>query len=227
MSAATGGGDSKEYLARLTPAEVTAFERCGRRSQWKRGATLFSEGDPSDWVVALRSGRVKVSSFTDQGTEVVLAIRGPDALVGELSAIDSQPRSATVSALEPVAGIVISVAEFTGFLRSHPRAAVCLMQMVSDRLRDADRKRIEFGSSDALGRVAGRLVELAERFGATTQDGIRIALPLSQQELAGWIGCSRDAVAKALRVLRDRGWIDTQRRQITVRDVAALRDQAR
>jgi CRP/FNR family cyclic AMP-dependent transcriptional regulator len=227
MNPTHGGRDSGEYLDRLTPAEIAAFERCGRTVRWQRGATLFSEGDRSDWVVAIRSGRVKVSYFTDQGTEVVLAIRGPGAILGELSAIDSQPRSATVSTLEPVAATVVPAAEFTGFLQSKPRAAVCLLQMVTDRLRDADRKRIEFGSSDALGRVAGRLVELAERFGDTSQEGVRIALPLSQQELAGWVGASRDAVAKALRTLRDRGWIDTQRRQITVRDLAALRDQAR
>lgn len=227
MSPDAAGREAGEYLTRLSPAEIAAFERCGRRRRWQRGTTLFNEGDTSDWVVALRAGRVKVSFFTDQGTEVVLAIRGPGALLGELSAIDSKPRSATVSALEPVEATVVAVAEFTSFLQQHPGAALSLLHLLTDRLRDADRKRIEFGSSDTLGRVAQRLVELAERFGDASREVVRITLPLSQQELAGWTGSSREAVAKALRVLRDRGWIDTQRRQITVRDLDALRDRAR
>ena len=73
------------------------------------------------------------------------------------------------------------------------------MRTVIGRLRDADRKRIEFGAHDTIGRVAARLVEMAERFGQPTPDGLKIALPFSQDELAGWIGASREAVSKALR----------------------------
>ena len=72
------------------------------------------------------------------------------------------------------------------------------MRALIGRLRDADRKRIEFGAYDTTGRVAARLVELAERFGEPTEDGLRIGLPFSQDELAGWTGASREAVSKAL-----------------------------
>jgi len=216
-----------EYLAILTPEEFAAFELCGRRRRFRRGEALFSEGDRSDWVAALISGRVKVSSFTELGTEVVLAILEPGALLGELSALDEQPRSATVSALEPVEALAVPVAEFTRFLETYPRAAYQLLRLLSGRLRDADRKRIEFGSHDTLGRVARRLMELAERFGEPVTRGVRISIPLSQQELAGWAGSSREAVAKALRTMRDRGWIETRRREITVTDLDALRRRAR
>jgi CRP-like cAMP-binding protein len=147
-------------------------------------------------------------------------------LIGELSAVDRQPRSATIQALEPVTGLVMALPEFEAFLQANGRVAVLLMRLLAERLRDADRKRIEFGAQDATGRVAARLVELAERFGKPVDGGIQIALPLSQDELAGWIGSSREAVSKALGVLRSAGWIRTSRLSVVVVDLAALRARA-
>jgi CRP-like cAMP-binding protein len=214
-----------EFLAMLTPEDIEVVCAAGRPRRWERGTTVMSEGDTSDWVLVLTEGRVKVSSHTNSGTEVVLAVRGPGALLGEMSVIDDSPRSATVTALEPIAGIAIR--DFTGFLQEHGRIAVLLMQLVTGRLRDADRKRIEYGAFDTTGRVATRLLELAERYGEKTNGGVRVALPLSQDELAGWTGASREAVSKALRTLRDRGLIETGRRRVVVHDMEGLRKRAR
>ncbi|MFI6505617.1 Crp/Fnr family transcriptional regulator [Nonomuraea typhae] len=214
-----------EFTSMLTPAETTALHAAGRPRKWERGATVMTEGDVSDWVLLLTEGRVKCSSHTSSGTEVVLAIRGPGALIGEMSAIDGSPRSTTVTTLEPIAGIVVQ--DFTGYLREHGRVAVLLMQLVTAKLRDSDRKRIEYGAFDTTGRVATRLIELAERYGEKTTTGVRVALPLSQDELAGWTGASREAVSKALRSLRDRGLIETGRRRVVIHDLEGLRKRAR
>jgi CRP/FNR family cyclic AMP-dependent transcriptional regulator len=186
----------------------------------------FHRGEQIGLGAIITSGRTKVSYYTDDGDEVVLAIRGPDTLLGELSAIDGEPPSATVTAIEPTETIVISVDDFTDFLESHVGAAMLMLRVLTHRLRDAERKRIEFGSSDTLSRVARRLVEMADRFGEKVNDGVRIDLAMTQDELAGWAGSSREAVSKALRSLRNRGWIETHRRFITVRDIAALRKRA-
>ncbi|MER6950640.1 Crp/Fnr family transcriptional regulator [Nonomuraea sp. NPDC000554] len=217
--------EAGEFLSMLTPDEVEALRDAGRLRRWDRGTTLMTEGDTSDWVLVLTEGRVKVSSHTSSGTEVVLAVRGPGGLLGEMSAIDGSPRSATVTALEPVAGVVVR--DFPAFLQEHGRVAVLLMRLVTERLRDADRKRVEYGAFDTTGRVATRLIELAERYGERTSAGVRVALPLSQDELAGWTGASREAVSKALRTLRDRGLIETGRRRVTIHDLEGLRKRAR
>ncbi|GAA2893798.1 Crp/Fnr family transcriptional regulator [Streptosporangium fragile] len=214
-----------EFITMLTREEVAALYAAGRPRRWDRGATMFTEGDVSDWVLLLTSGRVKVSSHTAAGSEVVLAVRGPGALLGEFAAIDGLPRSATVTALEPVEGITIR--DFPAYLQEHGRVAVLLMQMITSKMRDADRKRIEYGAFDTTGRVATRLVELAERYGEPDDGGVRVALPLSQDELAGWTGASREAVSKALRSLRDRGLIETGRRRVIVHDMEGLRKRAR
>jgi CRP-like cAMP-binding protein len=215
-----------EFLGQLSADEVADLERRGHRRDWPRGAVVFREADRSDSVIVLLNGRVKVSCHTASGSEVVLAVRGPGALLGELSAIDGEPRSATVLALEPVTALALPLVDFEGYLRDNGRVGYLLMRMLSARLRDADRKRIEFGAYDTTGRVAARLVELAERFGRETEEGIRIAMPLSQDELAGWTGASREAVSKALGVLRASGWVRTSRLRVVILDLDALRSRA-
>ena len=212
-----------EFLELLTEPERADLMRRGRRRAWERDEIVCTEGERSDWVLVVLSGWAKASSDTARGAEVLLAVRGPGALLGDMAAIDGQPRSATVTALDPLTALVVPVAEFSGFLQAHGRIGFLLMRMLVERLRDADRKRIEFGAHSTAGRVATRLVELAERFGEQTPTGLRVAVPLSQDELAGWTGASREAVSKALGVLRSYGWITTGRRQIIVHDLEALR----
>jgi CRP-like cAMP-binding protein len=166
---------------------------------------------------------VKAVTFTDEGREVVLGFMGPGDLVGEVATIESKPRSATVVALEPVSAWALASRDFWALLDQHPRVWVLVHRIVIHRLRMADRQRKEFSGSNTLGRVSRRLVDLAEQHGIEEADGVTITLPLSQEELAGWTGASREAVTKALRTLRDLGWIETGRRSISVRDREALR----
>jgi CRP-like cAMP-binding protein len=218
--------DGEVFLASLNSAEADALrERAGVRS-FARGAALFHERQAGDRVLVLLSGCVKLSCLSNEGKEVVLAIRGPGDLVGELSAIDGEPRSATAIALEPVEALSMSASDFKAFLSGNPRVALSLVAMLGRRLRDADRKRVEFAAEDTLTRVAARIVELSERFGDEAARGLEIDLPISQEELAGWTGCSRDSVVKALQAMRGLGWIETERRRIIVRDVDSLRSRA-
>lgn len=211
----------------LTADEVGDLRASGRLRRYPRGATLFQEGDRSETVAYMVRGRVKVSTFTDEGAEVVLAIAGPGQLLGELSAIDGQPRSANVTALEPVEVIMVVADVFRLFAETHPRFTTALLHILASRLRDSDRKRVEFGAYDTTGRVAHRLLELADRFGTSNGKGVDITLALTQDELAGWVGASREGVSKALRVLRERGLVETGRRRVHVTDVDALRRWAR
>jgi CRP/FNR family cyclic AMP-dependent transcriptional regulator len=214
------------FLGLLADREVGDLAAAGRIRRYRRGATLLTEGSVSGLVIVLHSGRVKVSSVTERGDEVLLAVRSPGDLLGEFSALDREPYSATVTALDPVDALVVGAAEFRAFLEEHPAVALHLLELLTRRLRDADRKRVEFGAADTTGRVSSRLVELADRFGQPTQHGVRISVSLTQEELAGWVGSSRETVSKALRALRARGWIETRRKAIVVIDLAALRRRA-
>jgi CRP/FNR family transcriptional regulator, cyclic AMP receptor protein len=214
------------FLASLTAADADSLQRRGMIRRFARGQALLHQGQIPDRVLLLRSGRVKVYSTTASGKDVVLAVRGPGELVGELSALDEEPRSASIVAVEPVEAVVLSLADFRGFLIEHPAAALALLGMLSRRLRDADAKRIEYVAFNTMGRVALRIVEMTERFGEPKGDGIDLELPLSQEELAGWTGSSLESVGRALQTMRGLGWLETRRRQIRVLNLEAIRRAA-
>lgn len=134
-------------MGALGADEAGALRRAGRVESYAAGTRLFEAGDTSDFVLVIESGRIKASLYAPDGHEVVLGIRGPGELIGELSAIDRQPRSATVEAVEPVQALIVTSEAFLEFLRHHPRLPIMLLRDVSGRLRDADHKRIEFGAT--------------------------------------------------------------------------------
>jgi CRP/FNR family transcriptional regulator, cyclic AMP receptor protein len=209
----------------MGPETLAALRQYGREAAFAAGERLLSEGERGEHVALILSGRVKVTHGGADGRETVLDFRGEGELVGELSVLDSSPRSSSVTAIEPVRVLLVPASDFRAMLE-RPGFATELLRLVIHRFRDADRKRIEFGSSDTVGRVCARLVELAERYGEHAAGAVVIGLPISQEELAGWTASSRAGLADALRTLRDLGWIETERRRITVRDLDSLRARA-
>jgi CRP-like cAMP-binding protein len=211
------------FVDQLARADRERLLGLGTRRRYRRGTALFFEGDRSDHVVVVLEGRVRVSVAGADGRDLVIAVRGPGDLLGEFAAIErGVPRSATAHAIEPLLVQVVSADAFEAFLEQTPQAAVTLLRTLTRRLRESSRTQMEFGSYDTIARVARRLDELVAEHGEATSDGVRIALPLTQEELAGWVGASRESVARALRSLRDRGVISTSRRAVVVHDHDAL-----
>jgi CRP-like cAMP-binding protein len=216
-------GRVDEFQAALDDAAAASLRERGQPVSYARGRTVFHEGQVPDRVLLLRSGVVKVRLVTVSGREVVLAFRGPGELIGEQSAVDGSPRSATIVAVEPVEALAFTQAAFRRFLLDHPEAALALLAIMSRRLREADARRAEFSSLSALGRVASRLLEFSDRFGLELQDGrIRISLPITQEELAGATGSSIESVGRALQTMRTLGYVETGRREILLLDRDAL-----
>jgi CRP/FNR family cyclic AMP-dependent transcriptional regulator len=213
------------FVSLLDEEGHIALAALGGRRTYRKGAVLLLEGDRSDHVFIIREGRVKVVATTVSGHELLLAVRGPGELVGELAALTSgaEPRSASMVALDPIVAQVISGPDFIAFLEARPRAFMVVLRKIMERLRDADRRRVEFGSQHTMGRVAGYLAEMAERHGRPLDGGIEIGVALSQEELASYIVASRESVARALMTLRKRGLITTGRRSVVVLDLQGLR----
>jgi CRP-like cAMP-binding protein len=220
------GFEAGSFAALINPQQWSAMQLMGRTVAFLRGSVLMFEGDPSDRVMILLEGRVKVTRAGPHGQEFVLSIRGPGEIVGELPSSGEGAQLGSVSALEPVRALVLDSRQFHHYVARTPEAASALLEVLSHRLRDAVLKRAEFSSSDTIGRLAARLVELTDRYGTASERGIVIGLPLSQEELAGWVGACHAGLARALQVLRQLGWVETERRRIIVRDLDALRRRA-
>jgi CRP/FNR family cyclic AMP-dependent transcriptional regulator len=219
------GGDS-DFLAELQPAAADELRGLGARRRFPAGAVLFMEGDPAHEALVLLSGEVKVSVGSAEGKEIVLEVFEAGALLGELSVIDGKPRSATVTALTPIEVLAVAAGSFNDFLDRHPRVLRRLLIDVVGRLRSRVRHQLEFGTGDALGRVCARLANLADRYGEPDGAAVVLQSPVNQSELAAWTGLSREAVVKALRALRQLGWIEVRGRAFVVRDLESLRGRA-
>jgi CRP/FNR family cyclic AMP-dependent transcriptional regulator len=216
---------ARTFLARLQENERTALEAAGRRRPFSAGQVLFSEGDDGRDVFIVLDGVVKLVTTAASGQQVILDLESAGSLLGELSAIDGQPRSATAEAVTPIDVLVVRFEAFRNFLESQPRAATELLGVVAARLRESSQRQLEFGSSDALTRLCRSLLVMIDRFGNQDSDP-SVHLPIAQHDLAKLTGLSREAVVKGLRRLRDLGWVETSGRTFVIRDLQAVRDRA-
>ena len=220
------GDAPRSHLPDPDGGPLAAAFRDGRRQRLRVGTALFTEGDASSRVVLMLSGRVRISTFSDEGQETILAFRGAGEVLGELAAIDGEDHMATVTVVEEGEALIVPAGKFLAVLETEPGIAVSLLRSVIGRLRNADRLRAEFAALDVTGRVARRLINLAATDGTPVEDGIRIGLQLSQRELAGWVGASREAVNKALAQLEDQGLVTRDHGALIVRDIEGLRRRA-
>jgi CRP-like cAMP-binding protein len=215
---------SLDFVGLLADDERRALEAIATTRNARRGQVLLAQGQVPDRVIVLVSGHAKVVASNAEGNEVVLTFRGPGSLLGEQAIVDGAPRAAGVVAIEPLEMLIVPASAFRHYLAERPEVLMKLVSMLSRRLRDSDRQLVRFATSDTLGRVSARLVELCEQHGEAGADGgVHVTLPLTQEDLAGWTGSSLESTAKALRVLRRLDWITTARRSITVHDLESLR----
>jgi CRP-like cAMP-binding protein len=213
------------FLRQLGREDADALLARTRRRRVPRTQPLLRAGAAGHDVVIVLEGRVKLVAYGVDQREVVLALRGPGDLIGEMAALGGQRRTATAIALDDVEAGYLAAAELRGFLAEHPGVALVLIRMLVQRLSEADRDRIDLATQDSIGRVAKRLVELAADHGTPDGAGTRIELSLTQDELASWTGATRETVSRALRLMRRLGWIATDHRSITVLDPGALRER--
>ncbi|MDL4777000.1 MULTISPECIES: Crp/Fnr family transcriptional regulator [Thermomonosporaceae] len=220
-----GRGDG--FWDALDGPERVALRAVSRPRGFAPKVPLCYEGDESDHIIIIEAGWAKVTSSTENGHDVVLAVRGPGDLVCESAVLGSRLRSASVTALSPVRALVVPAARFTGFLDAHPRVWLLVSSNFVRRLDDATRRLQAHVSAKGAQRLALLLADLAElsaRHCPPGPDGgIDIAPPLSQEELGSWMDASRETVARALNNLRRRGLVRTGWRRITVVDLHGLR----
>jgi CRP/FNR family transcriptional regulator, cyclic AMP receptor protein len=233
--AATGAANSGNYNGAWPPGTLLSdLSETGRRGLFGLGAKrqysepnriLIREGDRSSVVYLLLAGMVKVTGAIDTG-EALLAVRVGGDIVGELAALDNRPRLATVTTAGPVIARVIGQGEFVGFLRVNPDVALAITREVSDKLRSATARRIEFAGYSAAVRLARVLLELSIRYGEQTPAGTVIRCPLTLTELATLAGTTEPTAQRALRQLRTAGVATKGYRETTIHNPAALREIA-
>ncbi|AYD90715.1 Crp/Fnr family transcriptional regulator [Actinomyces sp. 2119] len=211
----------------LAPQEQEELRAMMTQTTLRRGETLFNEGDAGDRLYILLSGKVKLGHASVDGRENLLAVLGPGEIVGELTLFDPGPRSTTASAVAPTELLTLDHNQLMDFVESHPQLAKDMLRSLAQRLRRTNTALADLVFSDVPGRVAKALLDLADRFGSNTEDGIHVPHDLTQEELAQLVGASRETVNKSLAEFVSRGWIRLEGRAVTLLDIDRLRRRAR
>jgi CRP-like cAMP-binding protein len=211
----------------LDDRALDALVRVTSTRRLDTGQVLFHKGDPGRQLYGVLDGRLKVLATGADGKDLVLNVCDPGEVIGEIALLDSNPRSATVAALEPSELLVLDRRDFLPFLEHHPRVAIGLAEMLAKRLRRLSELAEDSVLLAVRARLAKRLVALAQRYGRKTPDGVQIDLPLSQQELGDMIGTSRESINKQLRTFAHEGLLLSSTGRWTIRDLAQLEALAR
>lgn len=194
----------------------------GRLRTYASGDLLFVEGDHSHTVYVCIEGRVRVFLTMPSGRELLVGIKLPGDEFGELSALDGRPRSASASAIGPTVVAELRSDRFIEALTDEPHLFVAVCQNLSAQLRLANDRLVVRNSNSATVRTARMLVELASLMMRHGGSSSSYEVPITQSDLADWIGATRESTARALAGFRRAGLVETCRGRIVVLDVLGL-----
>lgn len=206
----------------LDSAQIDALARMAVRKTYRTREIVLRKGDPAMQIYVIAKGRLKAITAGAEGRQAALSIMGPGEVFGEVAVLDGEPRSATITALEPCELIILNRNEFYHFLERNPSAAIGLLQVLARRLRRLSERVEDSTFLEIPGRLAKALVRLAQRYGRDVGDGTRIELKLSQQELGDLVGATRESVNKQLRAWQSEGLLEQQKGRVILKDVEAF-----
>ena len=195
--------------------------------QFPRGQAIYSEGDPANRLFIIKTGKVKIGRRGADGREQLLYIVGPSDMFGAASMFDAGARTANACAITDVCALSINRTALRSLLTDGPEVAEQLLRVLARRLRRSDDTLTGLFSTDGPGRVAMKLLELAQQFGTPEGAALRVTLDLTQQEIAQLIGSSRETVNKTLSDFTSRGWIRPDGKSILICEPERLARRAR
>ena len=209
-------------LGKLSPSEIDALLRYSRVERYPVGEEIFAKGSPGNSMMIVLRGRVRISSISLTGKEIVLNIITAGQIVGEIATLDGGERSGDAVAMTDCELLVLNRRDFMPFLEN--RADICLMliKILCQRLRHTSEQVEDLLFRHLEGRIAKALLQLSERTGRPEVEGRLLELHLSQSELGNIVGSSRESVNKQLQAWQRAGFIDLAKGSIVIRDPAAL-----
>ena len=208
-----------DFFAEADDATLQELAKAGIERDLVRGDILFEEGDPPDSLYVVTRGRIAIAIANPiDRRESVVALMEPGDLFGDLGMLDDRPRSAMARALEPSGVLAVPYEPVLQMFDAHPRLLWNVTRMLAQRLRAMDEALADSVFLDVTGRTAKRLLELAD-------GSDQFTLPVTQEELAGMVGASRERVNKAIASFIRLGWLEQHDRQYTItqRDRLELR----
>ncbi len=207
----------------MEPAELDEILKFAGERRAAKGSTIFQKGDQGSSLMAVLSGRVRVSTVSADGKEITLNVIDKGEVFGEIALLDGNPRSADATASEDTVLLVIERRHFLPFLCRNDSLYLRLLAVLCDRLRQTSTALEEIALFDLPARLARVLLKLAGDYGRAAGTGMRIEVKMSQRDLANLVASSRESVNKQLRVWREGGVVEMECGYLVVRRPQELR----
>lgn len=206
----------------LTAPELDDLLAHARVVRHPARASLFTRGDPGGQMIAVVSGRVRISLTGPDGHELILNVIEAGQLFGEIAMLDGRDRTADATIIEPTELLVIDRRDFLPFLKRHPEVSVRLLLTLCERMRTTTDQIEDIFLLPVDVRLAKKLLQIAAARGQSAAGGMRIGARLSQREIGGMLGVSRESINKHLAAWQKAGWVSIAGGAITLLNQAAL-----
>jgi CRP-like cAMP-binding protein len=214
-------------FAQADAPTLETVARTLRRRRFKRNGVIFHQGDPGDSLFIVESGRVKVVVLSSEGADdAIIATLGPGMFFGELALLDGAAHSASAIAVEPSETLILDRESFDRLMDTEPRFRRAILAALAMELRRLTDHVEELQFLDLRGRLAMRIVRMAEEAEPGTRRDVRLAWPFNQSELAGMIGGARQSINRLLQGLIADGLISFEDDALLIPDLDALGDIA-
>ncbi|HEU5379682.1 MAG TPA: Crp/Fnr family transcriptional regulator [Ktedonobacteraceae bacterium] len=210
-------------FADLAEDDIRDLMAVAKRRTFRSGEVIFHRDDPGQVLYMIKEGKVKICLISPDGQEISLAVLGAGEYFGEFALYDGLPRSADAIAIEKVECYTLQRSDFHNAIMKNPKIAIQVLEGLSRRLRNTDSMVEDLIFLDVYGRVAKKLLELAEIHGVKVENGTRIDVRLTQQELASMVGASRESVNKVMGYFTDKGYISTDKHRVTLHRISELK----
>jgi CRP-like cAMP-binding protein len=212
-----------ELLNGLSPEDLQKVAQMCQLSRFKRAERIFTEKQPGACLYVVMGGRVKIFGSSAQGRAKTFAYLEPGDFFGEMSLIDEEVRSASASALEDSVLIMLKGEDWRKLIVSRPTIALTVLKTLSARLRRANKEIEALSFNNVLGRIAQILLDLSDRYGEKTDEGIRIQMSLSHKELAEMAGTAREVISRVISRFRRIGCVSFFDNKLTITDREKLK----
>jgi CRP/FNR family transcriptional regulator, cyclic AMP receptor protein len=211
-----------ELFGKLSDTEVDSLISYSRIERYAAGREIFAKGSPGQSLMAVLRGRVKISSPSDDGKEVVFTIFNAGDIFGEIAVLDGGERSADATAIADCELLVLARRDFLRVLENRADLCLSLLKILCGRLRQTSEQVEDVMFRHLEWRLAKALLHLVESVGLRALHSPSVELHVSQRELGAMAGGSRESVNKILQGWHRRGLIDLSKGSIIIRDVNAL-----
>ena len=205
----------------LPAATIQQLAAVAVRRPYKRDSIVFSQADPGDALFGVVTGKVRISASSQEGKEIFLNIMEPGDTFGEIALLDGHPRTATASTMTASELMIITREHFLGLLRREPQLVDHLLALLCQRIRWTSGLAEESALLGVPARLARRLLSLAKVHGHEGAGGIELSI--SQEEMARFLGLSRQVVNQYLQTWKSKRWVDLGREKISILDEKALK----